>query len=69
MANERPSHFWAGDDDGHSCADCPDGSIWRCDPLAHIDMDAVLALPDEFRKRLADYRRAAAVQATSKAVG
>ena len=32
----RPDHPWAGDEDGHNCADCRDGSPWRCDRLAHI---------------------------------
>lgn len=33
---EDPDHPWNGTDDGHDCADCALGSIWRCDPAAHV---------------------------------
>lgn len=41
--NAKPMHAWAGDDDGHNCAECPDGSIWRCDRLAHFDVEQMIA--------------------------
>ena len=31
---QRPGHPWNGTD-GHNCATCPDGNIWRCDEAAH----------------------------------
>lgn len=31
-----PEHPWNDPDgDGHGCVDCPDGSIWACDRIAH----------------------------------
>lgn len=38
----RAGHLWAGTDDGHSCAECEDGSIWRCDKPAHLSPMAAL---------------------------
>ena len=56
----RPDHRWSGDDVGHNCAQCPEGSIWRCDQLAHIRVAADL-LSDEqrvdLRARLAESAR------------
>lgn len=36
-----PLHPWDGDDDGHNCAGCPRGGIWRCDEPAHPEHFAV----------------------------
>jgi hypothetical protein len=32
----RAGHPWAGDDEGHSCTDCLDGGIYRCDRPSHV---------------------------------
>lgn len=35
----EPTHLWNGREDGHNCADCPNGSLWRCDRAAHPTVD------------------------------
>lgn len=37
----RPDHLWAGDEFGHNCVRCDDGSPWRCDPAKHPAVDFI----------------------------